>query len=123
MSVASPEHAAQKEAIYETLSARAKKYVAKVGYDAWDPFQQPNDPFDLRRFTTDKTARAMAMQFLQQRQEEHYSNTYAKAVLDLCMGLVQNDERYLAMYEFCQWYQSQNQVHQEIPQQRDFQHD
>lgn len=113
----------QKRAIFESLSDRAKKYVAKVGYDKWDPFQLPNDPLDLRKFTTDKTARAMAMGFLQQRKEEHYSNTYAKAVMDMCMGLMDNDERYLAMYEFSRWYQSQPQPHEEVLDQRTFRRD
>ncbi|SDB40966.1 hypothetical protein SAMN05660653_01976 [Desulfonatronum thiosulfatophilum] len=113
----------QKKAIFETLSGRAKTYVEKIGYEKWDPFQKPNDPLDLRKFTTDKTARAMAMQFLQQREEEHYSNVYAKAVLDMCMGLMDNDERYLAMYEFARWYQSQTQHHVDVQDQRTFRRD
>ncbi len=118
MSELSEDKSAQKRQIYDNLSSRARKYVDKIGYDAWDPFQQPNDPFDLRRFTTEKTARAMAMGFLQQRKEEHYSNNYAKAVLDMCMGLVDKDERYVAMYEFCRWYQGQLQAHEGVPEQR-----
>lgn len=120
MSELSEDKSAQKRQIYENLSSRARKYVDKIGFDAWDPFQQPNDPFDLRRFTTEKTARAMAMGFLQQRKEEHYSNNYAKAVLDMCMGLVDKDERYVAMYEFCRWYQDQLQLHEDVPEQRAF---
>ena len=110
----------QKRAIYESLSGRAKTFVDKIGYDKWDPFQKPNDPLDLRKFTTDKTARAMAMGFLQQRREEHYSNRYAKAVLDMCMGLMDNDERYVAMYEFSRWYQNQVQAHEAAQEQRTF---
>lgn len=116
----SEDKAAQKRQIYENLSSRARKYVDKIGFEAWDPFQQPNDPFDLRRFTTEKTARAMAMGFLQQRKEEHYSNNYAKAVLDMCLGLVEKDERYTAMYEFCRWYQGKLQAHEAVPEQRAF---
>lgn len=123
MSQLTEEQKAQKRQIYESLSERAKKYVTKVGYDAWDPFQQPNDPFDLRKFTTDKTAKTMAMSFLQQRKDEHYSNGYARAVLEICMGLVENNERFLAMYEFCCWYQNQMQVHETIKEQRSFQRD
>ncbi|HDQ40853.1 MAG TPA: hypothetical protein ENN39_07500 [Desulfonatronum sp.] len=110
----------QKRQIYETLSQRARKYVDKVGYDAWDPFQQPNDPIDLRKFTTDRTARALAMAFLHQRQEEQYSNDYARAVLDISMGLMDNNERYRAMYEFCRWYCAQPQVHEQSMEQRSF---
>lgn len=123
MSELSEEKASQKRQIYESLSHRARKFVDKVGYDAWDPFQQPNDPFDLRRFTTDRTARAMAMGFLQQRKEDHYSNNYARAVLDMCMGLVDKDERYLAMYEFSCWYREQMQAHENVKEQRTFRHD
>jgi hypothetical protein len=115
-----PEQVSQKQQIYESLSARARKYVDKIGYNTWDPFQLPNDPIDLRKFTTDKTARALAMGFLQQRQDEHYSNIYARAVLDICMGLMDNDERYAAMYEFCCWYCQQKQVHEQYDGQRSF---
>lgn len=123
MSELNGERDAQKRKIYESLSARARKFVDKVGYEDWDPFQQPNDPFDLRRFTTDRTARAMAMSFLQQRKDEHYSNNYARAVLDICMGLVDKDERYVAMYEFCRWYQGQSQAHETVREQRTFRRD
>lgn len=123
MSELSEDKASQKRQIYESLSGRARKYVDKIGYDTWDPFQQPNDPFDLRRFTTDRTARAMAMGFLQQRQDEHYSNNYARAVLDMCMGLVDKDERFTAMYEFCCWYRNQTQAHEAVREQRTFQSD
>jgi hypothetical protein len=120
MSNLTEEQGNQKRQIYESLSARAKKYVDKIGFVAWDPFQQPNDPIDLRKHTTDRTARAMAMSFLQQRQEEQYSNDYARAVLDICMGLMDNNERYLAMYEFCCWYCKQAQVHEQALKQRSF---
>ncbi len=120
MSKLNEEKASQKRQIYESLSDRARKFVDKIGYEAWDPFQQPNDPFDLRRFTTDRTARAMAMGFLQQCKEEHYSKNYARAVLDMCMGLVDKDERYLAMYEFSCWYREQLQAHENVKEQRTF---
>ena len=34
----------QKRAIYESLSPRRKKFIDRIGYEKWDPFQEPKDP-------------------------------------------------------------------------------
>ena len=35
---------------------------------------------------------------------ESYSNTYGRGVLDMCMGIINNDERYIGMLDFAKWY-------------------
>jgi hypothetical protein len=35
---------------------------------------------------------------------EDYSNTYGRGVLDMCIGIINNDERYKAMLDFAIWY-------------------
>ena len=39
--VSAEEREALKKAIYEQLSPRRRKYIDRVGYEAWDPFQDP----------------------------------------------------------------------------------
>ena len=39
----SPEElAALKRTIFEKLKPRRRKFIEKIGYDAWDPFQEPH---------------------------------------------------------------------------------
>jgi hypothetical protein len=43
-------------------------------------------------------------EFLQSRPMEGYSNSYGRGVLEMAMGLVNDDDRFIAMYEFALWY-------------------
>ena len=106
MSKVSPEEAERrKRAIYDSLSARRKKYIDRIGYDKWDPFEEPKDPIDIRRDTTQRTTQQLVREFLQSRPPEApYSNAYGQAVMEMAIGIVNDDERYQAMLEFAAWY-------------------
>ncbi len=95
----------RKRAIYETLSARRKKYIERIGYEKWDPFEEPKDPIDIRRDTTKRTTQQLVREFLQSRPPDApYSNAYGQAVMEMAIGIVNDDERYQAMLEFAAWY-------------------
>ena len=105
MSISREEAEARKRAIYDSLSARMRKYVERIGYDNWDPFEEPKDPIDIRKDPTKRTSQQLVREFLQSRSlEDSYSNTYGRGVLDMCIGIINNDERYLAMLDFATWY-------------------
>ena len=80
-----------KREIYERMNPRRRKFIDRIGYDEWDPFQKPNDPMDIRVF----------MHSLGERTE---GNDFNKGALDCALGIVNRDERYLGIYEFCVWY-------------------
>ena len=42
------EQEALKLEIYERMNPRRRKFVDRIGYDNWDPFQKPNEPLDMR---------------------------------------------------------------------------
>ncbi len=95
----------RKRVIYESLSARRKKYIERIGYDKWDPFEEPKDPIDIRRDTTKRTTQQLVREFLQSRPPDApYSNAYGQAVMEMAIGIVNDDERYQAMLEFAAWY-------------------
>ncbi len=106
MSKVSPEEAERrKRAIYDSLSARRKKYIDRIGYAKWDPFEEPKDPIDIRRDTTQRTTQQLVREFLQSRPPDApYSNAYGQAVMEMAIGIVNDDERYQAMLEFAAWY-------------------
>ena len=105
MSEFSPEEAEKrKRAVFESMSARRQKHILKKGYDKWDPFEEPKDPIDIRRDKTKRTTQMLVREFLQSRRSEDYSNAYGRGVLDLALGIVNEDDYFLAMFEFSCWY-------------------
>ena len=94
----------RKRAIFESMSERSQKRILKKGYDDWNPFEEPKDPIEIRRDPTKRTSQQLVREFLQSRPLEGYSNAYGRGVLEMCLGIINNDERYLAMLEFAAWY-------------------
>ena len=104
MMVSKEEAEARKRAIYESLGSRNRRYIDRIGYDKWDPFEEPKDPIEIRRDPTRRTSQQLVREFLQSRPMEGYSNAYGRGVLEMCLGIINNDERYIAMLEFATWY-------------------
>ena len=103
--VTKEEAESRKKAVFDSMSSRRKKHILnKVGYEKWDPFQEPKDPIDIRRDQSKRTTQMLVREFLQSRTFEGYSNSYGSGVLELCMGLMNDDERYRGMFEFSCWY-------------------
>ena len=96
--------AAQKRAIYDRMSARGKKYVDSLGFDVWDPFQEPKEPLDIRKDVTKRTTQELVRRFLQEQAPEGAGNLYSQGVLDAALGIVNKDEKIRGMFEFCLWY-------------------
>ena len=105
MSEFSPEEVEKrKRAIFDQMSPRRQKHILKRGWDKWDPFIEPKDPIDIRRDATRRTTRQLFNEFLHSRAGQNDGNAYNQGVLEICLGLVNDDERYRAMYEFSCWY-------------------
>lgn len=103
--VSKEEAESRKKAVFESMSPRRQKYILnKVGYDKWDPFQEPKDPIDIRQDQSKRTTQQLVREFLQSCTFEGYSNSYGSGVLELCLGLMNDDERYRGMFEFSCWY-------------------
>jgi hypothetical protein len=95
----------RKQAIFDAMSPRRQKYILnKIGFEKWDPFEKPKDPIDMRRDKSRRTSQRLVREFLQSRPLEGYSNSYGRGALDMAIGIVNDDDRYLAMYEFALWH-------------------
>ncbi len=94
----------RKEAIFNCMSPRRQKHILKKGYDKWNPFEEPKDPIDIRKDKTNRTSQMLVREFLQSVTSEEYSNAYGRGVLDMCIGIINDDERYIGMFEFANWY-------------------
>ncbi len=96
---------AMKREIYEKMNPRRRKFVDRIGYDNWDPFQKPNDPLDLRTDATKRTTQQLVREFLQlAAQKGQYSNDYGRGALECALGVVNKDDKYLGIFDFCLWY-------------------
>ena len=97
----------RKRAIFESMSPRRQKHIIKRGYEKWDPFEEPKDPIDIRRDKTKRTTQQLVRAFLQGCAQENYSNTYGQGVLEIALGIVNDDDRFKGMYDFAIWYQDE----------------
>jgi hypothetical protein len=97
----------KKKAVFDAMAPRRQKYILdKVGYDKWDPFQKPKDPIDIRRDKSRRTSQMLAREFLQECPMERYSNSYGRGVLEMAIGIVNDDDRFIGMYEFALWHKA-----------------
>lgn len=93
-----------KKAVFDAMSPRRQKHILKKGYEKWDPFQEPQDPIDMRKDKTKRTSLTLIREFLQTRSHEEYSNDYGQGAFDLCLGIINNKDRYKGMFDFACWY-------------------
>lgn len=100
-----PDESEKKKAIFDSMSPRRQEYILKKGYDRWDPFQEPKDPIDIRRDVTRRTSQMLVREFLQSHPSQQYSNAYGRGVLEICLGIINKEERFMGMFEFACWYQ------------------
>ena len=104
MAKLSPEDDKRKKAVFDCMSPRRQKHILKKGYDQWDPFEEPKDPIDMRKDKTRRTSQSLIREFLQSRPMEDYSNDFGRGAFDICLGIINQEERYLGMYAFSCWY-------------------
>jgi hypothetical protein len=95
----------RKKSIFDSMSPRRQKHILKKGYEKWDPFELPKDPIDIRRDKTRRTTQQLVREFLQNCGHEKYGNAYAQGVLEMAIGIVNDDDRFIGMYEFAAWHQ------------------
>jgi hypothetical protein len=107
MSTPSPEEYERlKRELYERISPRRRKFIDRLGYDKWEPWAEPFHPADIRKDSiTQLTAKDLLWEFLASRPEnDRLDPSYARPVKELAMGVVNKDERFRPVFEFCLWY-------------------
>ena len=94
----------KKKAIFDAMGKRGQKSILKKGYDRWDPFAEPKDPIEMRTDKKKRTSQMLIRDFLQSRDFDNYSNEYARGAFDICMGIINDVEKFKGMYDFSCWY-------------------
>jgi len=96
----------KKKAIFDAMGKRGQKQILKKGYEAWSPFQDPKDPIDIRKDKTKRTSQSLIRDFLSQIDHDDYSNTFAQGAFEMCLGVINDDEKIKGMFEFARWYEA-----------------
>ncbi|PIP40533.1 MAG: hypothetical protein COX19_05540 [Desulfobacterales bacterium CG23_combo_of_CG06-09_8_20_14_all_51_8] len=104
MNDAKKEEEARKKIIFDSMSERRQKHILKRGYAEWDPFQEPKDPIDIRQDRTRRTSQMLIREFFQSLESNAYSNEYGRGAFELCMGIINENEKYQGMFDFACWY-------------------
>ncbi|MEJ5363646.1 MAG: hypothetical protein WHS86_00960 [Desulfosoma sp.] len=99
------EYERRKRAIFEQMSPRGQKRILKLGYENWDPFQEPKDPREQIRSGTAVQAAMILAEFYQAEGQDERLKSHHKELLDLCRGLLRHDPRALAVSAFCCWFE------------------
>ena len=83
-----------KREIYERMNPRRRKFVDR------------NDPLDVRLDVTKRTTQQLVREFLQLKaaRNEQYGNDYGRGVLECALGIVNRDEKFQGITDFCLWY-------------------
>ena len=98
------EIAARKKSVFDSMGKRGQNRILKQGYDKWDPFEEPKDPIDIRENEAKATTQSLIREFLQTCESETYGNTFARGAFDMCLGIINKEEKYLGMLAFAEWY-------------------
>lgn len=105
MSDVEKEYEMRKKAIFDTMSKRGQERILKIGYENWNPFQEPKDPRERIFSSASLKASALVKEFLQAHQATQESPALIKELFELCRGLLQGEARAQLTIEFCAWYQ------------------
>ncbi len=99
------EYERRKRAIFEQMSPRGQKRILRLGYENWDPFQEPKDPREQIQSNTAVQAAMILAKFYQTAGQDERLKSHHKELLDLCRGLLRQDPRALALSAFCCWFE------------------
>ena len=94
----------QKRAIYEKMNPRRRKFIDKIGYEVWNPFQAPKDPLDIRKDRTGRDIRDLLRQFMSAAKGDDKGDDWKRGARECALGIIKKDEKFQGIFDFCLWY-------------------
>ncbi len=94
----------RKKAIFDAMGKRGQRQIKKKGYEKWNPFAEPKDPIDIRKDKTKRTSQVLIREFLSSVDHDEYTNSFAEGAFEMCLGIVNEEEKIRGMFEFAAWY-------------------
>ncbi len=100
----SPEEEEQKRVFYERMSPRRRRFIDRIGFENWDPFEGPKEPMDLRTDITRRTVQELVRDFMKSAVGRVHGGEYAGGAMECAVGIVAGQEKYQGVLDFCVWY-------------------
>ena len=98
------EYAMRKKAIFDAMSKRGQERILRMGYENWEPFQEPKDPRERIFSAASTKADALVKAFYAAHPQQERSVVMEKELFELCRGLLKGEARAQTVLEFCNWY-------------------
>lgn len=99
-----PEEEEQKRLFYDKMAPRRRKFIDRIGFDNWDPFEAPKEPMDIRVDNTGRTIQQLVNEFLKSPLAEQKEGEFARGALECAFGLVNKEEKWRGTFAFSLWY-------------------
>ncbi len=97
------EYEFRKKAIFVGMAKSGRERILKIGYENWDPLEDPKDPWE-RIFSSESVkAGALVQEYYKAAGGKHESVAVNKDLFDLCRGLLQGESRAKTIVDFCAW--------------------
>jgi len=97
------ENALRKKAIFDSMGKRGQERILRIGYENWDPFQEPKDPRERMYSSSSMKSYELIKEFYEIRNLHEESVSLNKELFEICRGLLQGERRSQVMVEFCNW--------------------
>ncbi len=93
----------KKKAIFDGMSKRGQERVLKIGYENWDPFEEPKDPRQRIFSSASVKAGALVREYYESAGDKQESVAVNRELFELCLGLIQGEDRAKTIVDFCAW--------------------
>ncbi len=97
------EYELRKKAIFDGMAKRGQERILRIGYDNWEPFEEPKDPRERIFGSASLKASALVREYLHEAGIAGESTAVQKELFDLCRGVLQSDRRAEIIVAFCAW--------------------
>ena len=94
----------KKKAIFDGMAKRGREHILKIGYENWDPFEEPKDPRERIFSSASLRAGALVKEFYESSENKEESVAVHKDLFELCRGLLQDESQAKVIFEFCNWF-------------------
>ena len=87
------------------MGVRGRKFVDRIGFENWDPFQSPKEPTDLKTARLIQNVDELTRKFtLSNPDSLPYTREYLDGVRIGAWGVINEIERFKGIFDFCKWY-------------------
>lgn len=100
------EYEMRKKAIFDAMSKRGRERILRMGYENWEPFQEPKDPRERIFSSASVKSGELIKAFYAAHPSQERSVIMEKELFELCRGLLKGEARAQTVLAFCNWYKN-----------------